>query len=109
MALSADNMIIMCIMVAVVLLLIVFFFGRTKKKIVPIYLAGANEGDNLRFHGIDGQTGYYVFEKLAYGTLFWRKKDEYYRVYCVRSRNHRRTRPDDWISGYNRDRRCYVK
>ena len=51
MALSADNMIIMCIMVAVVLLLIVFFFGRTKKKIVPIYLAGANEGDNLRFHG----------------------------------------------------------
>lgn len=51
MALSSDNMIIMCIMVAVVLLLIVFFFGRTKKRIVPIYLAGANEGDNLRFHG----------------------------------------------------------
>ena len=51
MALSADNMIIMCIRVAVVLLLIVFFFGRTKKRIVPIYMAGANEGDNLRFHG----------------------------------------------------------
>lgn len=51
MALSADNMIIMCIMVAVVLLLIAFFFGRTKKKIVPIYMAGANEGDDLRFHG----------------------------------------------------------
>lgn len=51
MALSADNMIIMVIMVAVVLLLIAFFFGRTKKKIVPIYMAGVNEGDNLRFHG----------------------------------------------------------
>ena len=51
MALSADNMIIMVIMVAVVLLLIAFFFGRTKKKIVPIYMAGVNEGDDLRFHG----------------------------------------------------------
>ena len=51
MALSADNMITMCIMVVVVLLLIAFFFGKTKKKIVPIYLAGANEGDDLRFHG----------------------------------------------------------
>ena len=51
MALSADNMIIMCIMLAVVLLLIAFFFGRTKKKIVPIYLAGANEGDDLHFRG----------------------------------------------------------
>ncbi|MCI8647753.1 MAG: NADH-quinone oxidoreductase subunit L [Firmicutes bacterium] len=51
MALSADNMIIMCVMVVVVLLLILFFFGKTKKRIVPIYLAGANEGDDLRFHG----------------------------------------------------------
>lgn len=50
-ALSADNMIIMCIMVAVVLLLILFFFGKTKKKIVPIYLSGVNEGDDLCFHG----------------------------------------------------------
>ncbi len=50
-ALSSDNMIIMCIMVAVVLLLFALFFGRTKKDIVPIYLAGANEGDDLRFRG----------------------------------------------------------
>jgi ech hydrogenase subunit A len=50
-ALTASDMIIMCIMVAAVILLVLFFFGRTKKKIVPIYLSGANEGDNLRFHG----------------------------------------------------------
>lgn len=49
MALSANNMMIMCIMVVVILLLIAFFFGKTKKKIVPIYMAGINEGDNLRF------------------------------------------------------------
>ncbi|MCQ4635485.1 NADH-quinone oxidoreductase subunit L [Anaerovorax odorimutans] len=51
MALSADNMIIMVVMVAVVLLLVAFFFGKTKKKIVPIYMSGVNEGDNLQFHG----------------------------------------------------------
>ena len=28
-----------------------FFFGKTKKRIVPIYLAGANEGDNLKYRG----------------------------------------------------------
>lgn len=50
MALSSSNMIIMCVMVAVVLLLILFFFGKSNKKIVPIYMAGANEGDNLTFH-----------------------------------------------------------
>ena len=50
-AISSTNMIIMCIMVAVILLLVVFFFGRTKKRIVNIYLSGANEGDNLQFRG----------------------------------------------------------
>lgn len=50
-ALSSTNMIIMCVMVAVIILLVIFFFGRTKKKIVPIYLSGVNEGDDLRFRG----------------------------------------------------------
>ena len=48
-ALSANNMIIMCIMVAVLVLLFAFFFGRTNKKIVPIYMAGYNTGDDLTF------------------------------------------------------------
>ncbi|MBP3384315.1 MAG: NADH-quinone oxidoreductase subunit L [Firmicutes bacterium] len=51
MALSANNMIIMVVMVVVVLLMFAFFFGKTKKRIVPIYLAGANEGDNLKYRG----------------------------------------------------------
>ncbi len=42
-------MIIMCIMVAVLVLLFAFFFGRTNKKIVPIYMAGYNTGDDLTF------------------------------------------------------------
>ena len=51
MVLSADNMIIMVVMVAVLVLLTGLFFGKTNKKIVPIYLAGANKGDNLTFEG----------------------------------------------------------
>jgi len=48
-ALSSNNMIILCIMVAVIVLLFAFFFGKTKKRIVPIYMSGVSEGDNLKF------------------------------------------------------------
>lgn len=48
---AADNMIIMCIMVAALVVLAGLFFGKTKKKIVPIYLSGVNEGDNLTYKG----------------------------------------------------------
>lgn len=51
MVLSADNMIIMVVMIAVIVLLTGLFFGKTNKKIVPIYLAGVNEGDNLTYKG----------------------------------------------------------
>ena len=51
MVLSADNMIIMVVMIAVLVLLTGLFFGKTNKKIVPIYLAGANKGDNLTYEG----------------------------------------------------------
>ncbi|MDR2486908.1 MAG: hypothetical protein LBD12_02995, partial [Clostridiales Family XIII bacterium] len=50
-ALSADNMIIMVVLVAVILILPLLFYGRTNKRIVPLYMAGANEGDNLTFVG----------------------------------------------------------
>jgi ech hydrogenase subunit A len=49
--LNDDNMIIMAILVAVIVLLPLFFYGNTKKKIVPIYLAGAGLGDDLRYMG----------------------------------------------------------
>jgi len=49
--LSAGNMWIMFGMIAVAVLLPIFFFGKTNKKIVHIYLAGANTGDDLTFRG----------------------------------------------------------
>jgi len=56
-ALSANNMIIDCIMVAVLVLLFAFFFGRTNKKIVPLYMAGYNMGDDLTFmNSMKGET-----------------------------------------------------
>lgn len=50
-ALSDDNMLIMVMMVGLILILPLLFYGRTNKRIVPIYMAGANEGDNLTFRG----------------------------------------------------------
>ncbi|MCR5134920.1 MAG: NADH-quinone oxidoreductase subunit L [Clostridiales bacterium] len=47
--LQNSNMMVMVIMVAVLVLLFAFFFGRTKKRIVPIYMAGVNQGDDLTF------------------------------------------------------------
>jgi len=50
-ALTAGDMIIMCIMVGVIVLLFAFMFGKTKKRIVPIYLSGVNKGDNITYEG----------------------------------------------------------
>ncbi len=48
-ALSSSNMYIMSAMLALVVLLPLMFYGKTNKKIVPIYMAGANLGDDLTF------------------------------------------------------------
>jgi ech hydrogenase subunit A len=48
---SSGNMLIMVIMVAVIVLLALFGFGKSKKPTVPIYLAGANTGDNRSYYG----------------------------------------------------------
>jgi ech hydrogenase subunit A len=50
-ALSEGNMVIMVILVAAILVLPLLFYGRTRKRIVPLYMGGANEGDNLTFLG----------------------------------------------------------
>jgi ech hydrogenase subunit A len=50
-ALSSDNMFILVVLVALVIVLPLMFYGRTRKRIVPLYMAGANEGDNLTFRG----------------------------------------------------------
>ena len=48
---SSGNMLIMVIMVAVIVLIALFGFGKSKKPQVPIYLAGANTGDNRSYYG----------------------------------------------------------
>jgi ech hydrogenase subunit A len=50
-AVSSDNMWILVVMIALIILLPLMFFGKTKKKIVPIYMAGAGLGDDLSFTG----------------------------------------------------------
>ena len=50
-ALRMDNMIIMMIMVVLIIVLALLFYGRTEKRIVPIYMSGANAGDNLNYVG----------------------------------------------------------
>jgi ech hydrogenase subunit A len=49
--LSNENMVIMSILVAIIVLLPLIFYGKTQKKIVPIYLAGAGLGDDLSYMG----------------------------------------------------------
>jgi ech hydrogenase subunit A len=53
--LSRDNMFIMVVMVALILILPLLFYGRTRKRIMPLYMGGANEGDNLTFRGSMGK------------------------------------------------------
>jgi ech hydrogenase subunit A len=50
-ALSSDNMILMVVLAAVILVLPLLFYGRTRKRVVPLYMGGVNEGDNLSFKG----------------------------------------------------------
>ena len=55
MVLSANNMIIMVVMLVVIVLITGLAFGKSKKKVVPIYLAGANTGDNRTYYGSMGK------------------------------------------------------
>lgn len=55
-ALSSSNLYIMAAMAALVILLPLLFYGKSNKKIVPIYMAGVNKGDDLNFEGSMGKT-----------------------------------------------------
>ncbi len=54
-ALSSGNMYIMTGMLLLIILLPLLFLGKTKKRIVPIYLSGVNVGDDLTFQGSLGK------------------------------------------------------
>ena len=47
--LASGNIVMMSILVAVLVLMVAFFFGKTKGRIVPIYLSGENVGDNRTY------------------------------------------------------------
>ena len=55
-ALSSSNMVIMALMLGLLILMIIIGYGKTKNRIVPIYMAGVNTGDNLSYNGSIGQT-----------------------------------------------------
>lgn len=55
-AISSGNLYIMAAMLALVILMVIVGYGKTNKKIVPIYMAGVNAGDDLSFNGSIGQT-----------------------------------------------------
>ncbi|MDO4545684.1 MAG: proton-conducting transporter membrane subunit [Bacillota bacterium] len=74
MILSADNMIIMVVMVAAIVLLTGLFFGKSKKKVVPIYLSGVNEGDNRTFYGPMGQDVQFSLRNWHMEQYFGEKK-----------------------------------
>lgn len=74
MVLSADNMIIMVVMIAVLVLLTGLFFGKSNKKIVPIYLAGANKGDNLTYQGSMGKDVEFKLRNWHMESYFGEKK-----------------------------------
>ncbi|MDR1798151.1 MAG: NADH-quinone oxidoreductase subunit L [Clostridiales Family XIII bacterium] len=50
-ALQTDNMIIMMIMVVLIVVLALLLYGQTKKRMMPLYMAGVNEGDDLTYVG----------------------------------------------------------
>ncbi len=68
-ALSSGNMYIMSAMLALIVLLPLLFYGKTNKRIVPIYMAGANLGDDLTFRGSMEKEVAVSLKKLVYGRL----------------------------------------
>lgn len=52
---SEDNMYIMVSMVVIIILLPILAFGKSNKKLVHVYMAGENIGDDLSFRGAMGK------------------------------------------------------
>ena len=50
-ALQSSDMIVMMCLVVVLLVLVLLFYGANKKRVMPIYMAGVNEGDDLTYKG----------------------------------------------------------
>ena len=72
--LSSNNMIIMVVMLVFIILITGFCFGKSKKKIVPIYLAGVNEGDNRTYKGSMGKDVQFSLRNWHMDKYFGEKK-----------------------------------
>ena len=67
-------MIVMVVMLVVLILITGFGFGKSKKKIVPIYLAGVNEGDNRTYRGSMGKDVSFTLRNWHMEKYFGEKK-----------------------------------
>ena len=84
MALSSGNMYLMVAMLAAIILLVIGFFGKSDKKIVPIYMAGANAGDDLSYYGSMGKTVSVSLKNWYMQSYFGEKKMNYIgNIACV--------------------------
>ena len=73
-ALAASNMYIMSILAVTIVLMFLFSFGKTKRRIVPIYLSGANLGDDLTFMSSLGQPQAYSLKNWYMERYFGERK-----------------------------------
>lgn len=77
MALSSGNMYLMVALLGSVILLVIGFFGKSNKRIVPIYMAGANAGDDLSYNGSMGKTVSVSLKNWYMQSYFGEKKMNY--------------------------------
>jgi ech hydrogenase subunit A len=82
-AISQDNMFILVVLVAVIFLLPLLFYGRTKKRIVGIYMAGVGKGDNLTFEGSMEQDEEIRLRNWYMEDMFNEKKMNKYGLICT--------------------------
>jgi len=73
-ALASDNMMLMAIMTILIAILALLFYGHTSKRIVPLYMAGASEGDDLTYKGAMGKDQPVALRNWYFEELFPEKK-----------------------------------
>lgn len=78
--LAGGNVALMSIMTAIIVLMVAFFFGKTKKRIVPIYLSGENAGDNRTFRNSLKQPQQAALRNWYMETYFGEKKMNRYGI-----------------------------
>ena len=81
--LASGNVFLMSVMTAIIILMVAFFFGKTKKRIVPIYLSGENAGDNLTFRNSLKQPQQAALKNWYMESYFGEKKMNRYGIFTT--------------------------